>query len=102
MLNHKDKFTYVQSKRNCTRTAPKICQVLNSMRETTVSVSTVKRCLCNYGLKGCVAAKKPLLCKLNKVKRLRWAKKHKDWTIQEWSQILFIDESKFEIFGRNR
>ena len=33
---------------------------------------------------------------------MRWAKKNKDWKIQQWSQVLFTDESKFEIFRGNR
>lgn len=98
-----DKFICVESKRNRTRTAPEIREQLNSTRETQVSVSTVQRRLRDYGLKGCIAAKKPLLRKQNKVKRLNWAKKHKDWTVEQWSKVLFTDESKFEIFsGRRR
>lgn len=97
-----DQFICVQSKRNRTRTAPEIREQVNSTRETPVSVSTVQRRLRNYGLKGCVAAKKPLLRKQNKVKRLAWAKKHKDWTIEQWYKVLFTDESKFEIFGGRR
>ena len=61
-LNPEDQFICVQSKRNCTRTAPEICKELNPMRETPVSVSTIKRCLRNYGLNRCVATKKQLLC----------------------------------------
>jgi len=65
-------------------------------------VTTVQRRLRDYGLKGCIAAKKPLLRKQNKVKRLQWAKEHKDWSINQWYKVLFSDESKFEIFGGKR
>lgn len=68
--NSEDKFICVQSKRNRTRTAPEIREELNSTREAPISVSTVQRRLRNYGLKVCIAAKKPLLRKQNKVKRL--------------------------------
>lgn len=97
-----DQFVCVQSKRNRTRTAPELREDLNSTRDTPVSVSTVQRRLRDYGLKGCVAAKKPLLRSRNKVKRLNWAKLHKDWTIEQWQKVLFTDESKFEIFGGKR
>lgn len=97
-----DKFICVQSKRQRTRTAPEIREELNSIRQRPVSVTTVQRRLRDYGLKGCVAAKKPLLRKQNKIKRLQWAKKHKDWSIAQWCQVLFSDESKFEIFGGKR
>ena len=37
--------------------------------------------------------------KNNKKKRLVWAKKHKEWTSDQWKSVLLSDESKFEIFG---
>ena len=78
-----DKFIYVQSKKNCTLTAPKIQEQINSTWETPVSVLMVQQHLHNYSLKVCVATKKSLLCKLNKVKRLNWAKIHKDWATEQ-------------------
>ncbi|EFN72297.1 Transposable element Tcb2 transposase, partial [Camponotus floridanus] len=99
---NEDKFICVQSKRLRTRTAPEIREELNATREKPVSVPTVQRRLRDYGLKGCIAARKPLLRKQNKVKRLQWAKKHKNWSINQWKKVLFTDESKFEIFGGKR
>ena len=40
--------------------------------------------------------------KQNNVKRLQWAKVHKDWTIEQWNKVLWTDKSKFEMFGSNR
>ncbi|KAL6470994.1 hypothetical protein MHYP_G00196440 [Metynnis hypsauchen] len=48
------------------------------------------------------AARKPLLRRGNKQKRFVWAKKHKEWTLDQWKSVLWSDESKFEIFGSNR
>jgi len=93
-----DKFICVQSKRSRLRTAPEIREELNAIREKFVSVTTIQRRLRDHGLKGCVAARKLLLRKQNKVKRLQWAKKHKT-SINQWEKVLFTDESKFELFG---
>jgi hypothetical protein len=41
------------------------------------------------------AAMKPLLTKKMKLKRLAFAKKHKDWTKENWSKVMFSDESTF-------
>uniref|UniRef100_A0A4W5R901 Coagulation factor IXa n=1 Tax=Hucho hucho TaxID=62062 RepID=A0A4W5R901_9TELE len=38
----------------------------------------------------------------DKKKRLAWAKKHEQWTLDRWKSVLWSDESKFEIFGSNR
>ena len=35
----------------------------------------------------------------NKQKRFVWAKKHKEWTLDQWKSVLWSDESKCEIFG---
>jgi hypothetical protein len=54
------------------------------------------------GLHGWIAAKKPLLKDTNNKKRLAWAKKHKQWTLDRWQSVLWCDESKCNIFGSNR
>ena len=50
---------------------------------------------------GRIGAKTPLLKDTNKKKRLAWAKKHEQWTLDRWKSVLWSDESKFEIFGSN-
>ena len=52
-----------------------------------ISTSTVQRRLRESGLHGRIAA---------------WAKKHEQWTLDQWKSVLWSDESKFEIFGSNR
>ncbi len=43
---------------------------------------------------------KPLLNNRQRQKRLVWAKDKKDWTVAEWSKVMFSDESQFCIsFG---
>ena len=64
--------------------------------------STVQRRLCESGLHGLIAAKKSLLKETNKKKRLAWAKKHEQCTLDLWNYVLWSDESKFAIFGSNR
>ena len=61
-----------------------------------ISTSTVQRRLCESGLRGWIAAKKPLLKDTNKEKRLAWAKKHEQWTLDRckfvlWSGVQIVD-----------
>ncbi len=45
-------------------------------------------------------ATKPLLKQKHRQKRLTWAKEKKNWTVAQWSKVLFSDESQFSIsFG---
>lgn len=45
--------------------------------------------------------RKPLLRLQNK-KQLQWGLKHSDWTEEDFKNVLWTDESKFELFGSKR
>ena len=51
-----------------------------------------------FNLKLCKPAPKPRLTPVMRAKRLAFAKKHRDWTIQQWSKVLFSNESTFQQF----
>jgi hypothetical protein len=80
-----------------TEPAGDIQSIFNATREKSVSRSTVKRRLVERGLNGRVAVSKPLLRARNKRKRLLWSRKFKGYTKKDWENVLFTDESKFEI-----
>ena len=83
--------------RNC---SPNKCFTNSSNRH--ISTPTLQRRLCESRLHGQFAAKKPPLKDTNNKKRLAWAKKHEQWTLDQWKSVLRFDESKFEIFCSNR
>ncbi len=47
-------------------------------------------------------ATKPLLKQKHRQKHLTWAKEKKNWTVAQWSKVLFSDESKFCISCGNQ
>jgi transposase len=53
-----------------------------------IPTSTVQRRLCESGLHGQIALKKSLLKDTNKKKRLVWAKKHEQKTLDRWKIVL--------------
>lgn len=67
-----------------------------------LSVSGTRRRLRQAGLFGRTCIRKPLLKPLNKVKRLVWAFKHRNWTAEQWQKVLWSDEKKFELFNSKR
>lgn len=75
-------------------TAPEIQRIVEAEN---ISARTVQRRLVEFGLFGRIAAKKPHVNTLNKKKRLRFAKEHEHWTIENWKNILWSDESKFNL-----
>lgn len=97
-----DRFIKLASLRNRRLTAPQIASELQSTSGVNISSRTVARRLIESGLRDHMAVKKPLLRRANKVKRLRWARDHKNWTVERWKLVLWSDESKFDMFGSKR
>lgn len=97
-----DRNLIVSSKRDRFKTAPILAAEFNKGHERKISVTTVKRRLIKTGLNGRVAAKKPLLRPKNIKLRKQYAEKYLHWTSADWSNVLFTDESKYEIFGSKR
>ncbi|XP_054745606.1 transposable element Tcb2 transposase [Anastrepha obliqua] len=64
-----------------------------------IDSSTVRRRLINAGFVGRHPAKKPFLNEKMRQKRYRWAKTHENWTVEHWKNVIFSDESKFNLFG---
>jgi transposase len=70
---------------------------------TDVHRSTVSRRLTKeFGLKSHKPARKPLLTKTMKAKRLAFAKKYEHWDGHQWGEVLFTDESSIQQFGTRK
>ena len=66
--------------------------MLHRVQVTDISTSTVQRRLRESGLHGRTDAKKPLLKDTNNKKRLAWAKKHEQCTLDLWKSVIWSDE----------
>ena len=98
-LTRKQRLRVVLSaKRNAKISPPKIATELANTN-TFVTAQTIRNILHAYGIKARRPAVKPYLPKIQIQSRLQWAKTHKDWTTTEWKQVLFSDESKFNLDG---
>ncbi len=65
------------------------------------SRATTHRRVKEFGYSCCISLVKPLLNNRQRQRRLTWAKEKKNWTVAQWSKVLFSDESKFCIsFGK--
>ena len=63
-----------------------------------ISEQTVRRRLREAGFKGRVARKKPYVDKTNRMKRIPHAKKYREQPLCFRDQVLWTDESKFNLF----
>lgn len=58
-----------------------------------ISASTARNVLHQQGLQAMHMIRKPLLTRGHKRKRLEFARGHADWTIEQWKQVIFSDET---------
>lgn len=80
-------------------TAIDIHRELQLEGNSSVSPQSIRRTLQRNGLESRVRRRKPLLRKTHRQRRVWFAKKYRDWTVEDWSRVIWSDESKFQIFG---
>lgn len=87
---------------NTFETAAQVQCYLEETSHAIVSVNTICRVLREAGLK--VGKKrKVLFLHLHHHKAcLTWAKKHANWTVEEWRQVIWSDKTKVNLFGSDR
>ncbi|GFX76866.1 transposable element Tcb1 transposase [Trichonephila clavipes] len=101
---NEDRYIYlaVTAKRNRRSTASDLSRQLSSATGTAVSRQTVYRRLGHIGL----FARRPVRCvpltETHCRLRLTWSREHSLWTPQQWSCVMFSDESKFSLQSDSR
>lgn len=86
------------SKKNARLNAP---EIRNELNLTEISSRTIQRRLDDAGLYGRRPAFKPWISSKNIKERLEFAKRHVNWTSNDWKAILWSDESKFNLFNND-
>jgi transposase len=81
------------------RTATELAKILKVQYNISVSQQTVARALKEKGLKAKEKIPKPLLRKKNIKDRLSFAKAHQHWTVADWRQVIYSDETKINRFS---
>lgn len=75
----------------------------NNNNNVQVSQKTVWRRLRQFGFRRCVCKKKIRIRVANRVKRVRWCREKRNWTVQgNWKHVIFSDESQIVIGDDNR
>lgn len=98
LTEHDERFIVREIKKNPRTSAPKLASELER-RGTKVCNNTVRNTFKKFGYNGRVARKKFWVSKTNRQKRLDFAKDHRLKKEDFWNQVIFSDESKYNIFG---
>lgn len=81
-----------------TRQIAKYCtETLN----TPVSHQTIIRMLHQAGLKSYRKIPKPPLNEINRIKRLEFATQYGNWSVEDWEQVIFSDETRISAYPLN-
>jgi hypothetical protein len=72
-------------------------QDITNIVDLPVSKWTIARRRSEKGLGSYIAATKPGLKAENIAKRLEWANKYKDWTVEDWKRVIWSDETSIWI-----
>ncbi|KAJ4433285.1 hypothetical protein ANN_15544 [Periplaneta americana] len=94
-----DRLIVRKSKLNPRLTAVDLTRELMTTTGANIHVTTVRRRLLEAGRRARKPIKKQLLNPVMCKKRLMWAKLHQHWTVNDWKNVLFSDESHFEVHG---
>ena len=70
--------------------------------ENHISLMAARRILCESGLFRRIAARKLLLNKIQKRKRILFCKAYRQIPMLVWKSIIFTDEMKLELYGSRR
>ena len=74
--------------------AVQLTNQLKQFRKINISTQAVRKALKQSGMKSIVKQKKPRLSDKNREARLRFAEEHKDWTVEQWKEVVWSDETK--------
>ena len=66
----------------------------------TITRQTVSRILRDFDIVSYIAPRKPLVTPAQRRTRVAWCYEHLSWSVNEWSNVVFTDESNYEILNR--
>ncbi|GFU35249.1 transposable element Tcb2 transposase [Trichonephila clavipes] len=99
---NEDRYLVLMARRHQNKNAIHLQQHLRSATGTTVSTQTVQNRIHGVGL----YARRPMVCvrltSRHHRDRREWAKEHVNWRRNEWSNVLFSNESRFSVHPNNR
>lgn len=78
---------------------PKLTKEVSQRINKPVSTETVRRILRKSGYNGRIARKKPFISKVNRQKRIEFAEKYVNEPVEFWTNVIFTDETKINLFG---
>ncbi|CAF2865375.1 unnamed protein product [Rotaria sp. Silwood2] len=90
----------LQQVRDDTLSLTDLVRYVQTNLNLTVSRRTLSRILHEFDMISYIAPGKPRINYRQRCARLRWCYQHLTWPEKDWSNIIFTDESNFEVLNR--
>jgi len=101
VTTHQDDIAVaLQVKKNRSITVKEIKD--NTGLEAVSSRSIRRRIHALTGFRSHMSVKKPVVNAKARLKRLNWAKEHKNWSSDQWRSVIWCDEASFQLTNRPR
>lgn len=95
------KFILREIRTNPRISAPKLVSLVQENFGKSASAETIRRILRSENYNGRLCRKKPFVSEVNRIKRLKFAKSYVSRPLESWKNVIFVDESKFNLFGND-
>lgn len=90
-------FLIREVRKDPTVSAPNLAKMLHLYYNITVTSQTVRNYLRKLMFRSRIAARKPFINRINRMKRVNFAKKYLKMGFRFWKRVIFSDECKFNI-----
>jgi transposase len=90
----------LQQLRDDTLSLPDLVRYAHTELNLSISSSTISRILREYNLVSFIAPRKPQISPKQRRARLEWCYAHLNWSVEDWSRVIFSDESNYEVLNR--
>nr|CAH7728615.1 unnamed protein product [Callosobruchus chinensis] len=92
-----DRYIAQITRRERSVTVPVLRSQFQRTFNRVISTATIRRRVLASGLRYRRPLRVPLLTAPHHTARLQWARAHQDWLLPQWRNVLFSDESRFEL-----
>jgi transposase len=99
LSEHDERGIMRKIKKNPRLSAPRLASELFEELHKKVSPQTIRKTIIEAGYNGRIARKKPFINERNRRKRVKFAKEYIKKPPTYWNDVVFADESKFNVFG---
>ena len=98
---NQDRYIRLMHARRRFTPATETARITVGTQNRRISAKTVRRRLATNQMFSRRPYKGPILTERHRCNRLAWANNHVGWTRQQWHEVLFTDESKFNLSFAN-